>query len=182
MRDVEVDVVRARVGDWLPVLPRLKQRQLVGVSGKDVGGLEQERGALGWRAPAPVGLERAVGRLDGSVHLRGPASLDEGYYLAGCRVLDTEPVGFVMGRPPVGAEFGFQGCGHCELSFPERCGRRGGAGSAAEGASASVVSHCCISAISGPVSGVSSAVSLLLSVAAALAIVGSAPAFGLVSR
>jgi hypothetical protein len=50
----------------------------------------------------------------------------------------------------------------------------GGAGRAAEGASASVVSHCCIRASSGPVSGVSSAVSLLLSVAAVLAIVGSA--------
>jgi hypothetical protein len=36
-----------------------------------------------------------------------------------------------------------------------------------------VLSHCCISATSGPVSGVPSAASLLLSVAAALAIVGS---------
>ena len=73
---------------------------------------------------------------------------------------------------------GARAVGHCEASFPERRGRRGGAGSAAEGASASVVSHCCISAISGPVSGVSSAASLLLSVAAALAIVGSASRSG----
>src|ERR1700722_18856751 len=123
---------------------------------------------------APVGLERAVGRLDGRVHLPGPASLDDGYYLASRRVLDREPVGSVMGGPPVGAEFWFQGCGHCELSFPERYCRRGGAGRAAGGASASVVSHCCIRASSGLVSGVSSAASLLLSVAAAPAVVGSA--------
>jgi len=59
--DQEVDVVRARVGDRLPVLPRLEQRQLVGVFGEDVGGPEEERGTLGRRTPAPVGLERAVG-------------------------------------------------------------------------------------------------------------------------
>jgi hypothetical protein len=41
-----------------------------------------------------------------------------------------------------------------------------------------VLSHCCISGISGRVSGVFSVASLLLSVAAALATVGSAPRSG----
>jgi hypothetical protein len=63
-------------------------------------------------------------------------------------------------------------------SSPERYGLPGDAGSAADGASASVVSHCCIRAVSGPVSGVLSAASLLLSVAAALATVGSVPCSG----
>jgi hypothetical protein len=58
----------------------------------------------------------AGGRQRQSVWKARWAALDEGYYLAGGWVLDTEPVGFVMGRPPVGAELGFQGCGHCELS------------------------------------------------------------------
>ena len=117
----EVDVVRARVGDRLPVLPRLEQSQLVGVFGEDVGGLQQERSALGQRTPAPVGLERAVGRLDRSVHLRGPASLEKGYHLASCRVLHRESVGRVVLRPPVGGQPGFQGCGHGELSLQDMC-------------------------------------------------------------
>jgi hypothetical protein len=54
------------------------------------------------------------------------------------------------------------------------CARRGGAGGAAAEVSASVVSHHCMSARSGWVSGVSWAASLLLSVAAAVASAGSA--------
>src|SRR5580700_3591037 len=54
-----------------------------------------------------------------------------------------------------------------------------GAGSAGGEALASLVSHCCIKATSGAVSGVSSVLSLLPSVAAALATVGSAPYSGL---
>jgi hypothetical protein len=60
-------------GDRLSVLARLEQRQLVGVLAEDVCGLEKERGALGRRAPAPVGLECAVGRLTRSIHLRAAA-------------------------------------------------------------------------------------------------------------
>jgi hypothetical protein len=60
-------------GDRRSVLARLEQRQLVGVLAEDVCGLEKERGALGRRAPAPVGLECAVGRLTRSIHLRAAA-------------------------------------------------------------------------------------------------------------
>ena len=57
--------------------------------------------------------------------------------------------------------------------FLWRGGRRRGVAGAAVGASARVVSHCSISARSGAVSGVSSTASLLLSVAATVAIVGA---------
>ena len=68
-------------------------------------------------------------------------------------------------------------CGHSDARQASRrlfrgLHRRGVAG-AAVGASARVVSHCFISARSGAVSSVSSTVILLLSVAAAVAIVGA---------
>src|SRR6266536_3141998 len=132
------------------------------------GFLEKERGALGWCPPAPVGLEGAVGRLNRSVHLRASAPLDDGDDLAGCWVFDREPVVFVMGRPAEGRQLGCRCRGHRDFSFVLRSGGGGGAGSAAAEASANVVSHCCMSARSGSVSGVSSAASLLLSVAAAV--------------
>jgi transposase len=93
--------------------------------------LKEEVRPLGSCASAPVGLKRAMSRLEGGVHLQGAPALDDGDHLA-----------------------------------------RRGAGGVGVGASANVVSHCCMSARSGSVSGVSWAASLLLSVAAAVASVG----------
>lgn len=45
---------------------------------------------------APVGLRRAMSRLDGGVHLRGTPALDDCDHLARRGVFDREAVGFVV--------------------------------------------------------------------------------------
>ena len=83
---------------------------------------KQQGGALGRCPPAPVFLERVVGRFDRSVDFLGAAALDDGDHLAGGGILDWKAVGFGARRPAEGSEFGccLVGCGgHCYSLEPE---------------------------------------------------------------
>jgi hypothetical protein len=66
---------------------------------------KQESGALGRCPPAPVGLECPVGCFNRGVDLLGAAALDDGYHLAGGRILDREAVGLGIRGPAEGRKF-----------------------------------------------------------------------------